>query len=430
MLLRPQYRLVAPAALYGGGVLQEDYTTADTMTWVTHARTGHATMFDSTGKLTYAPNNVVINSNNFGGTGWSTTTATLTTGVSDPIGGTNATTLTATAPNGNIIQNTGGSLYSYEAAINSIWIRRRTGTGQILFYDPSETAQDITSSVTGSWSQIYYKANGANAPNYLYIVLATSGDAVDIYKACASYVSYETSPRTGDQVITTSSAYYGPRMDYNPATLAKRGLLREMSGTNTIIYSEDISNGNWTKSDCTITANSTTGPNGLSTADTVTATATNGEFYQQGTSTNGVTHVGSMWVKRKTGTGNVYLLDAQGARILNSTDITNWARLTVSATSVSINPFIGLRLGTSGDEVYVWGVQLEASTYATSYIPTINSAVTRNADTLTAALYTSDSVTEYYRKASDLSQTSRTVNPFSGVSSETDSIWVEKFTKP
>ena len=65
--------------------------------WLTHSRAGGAMQYDSTGKLTWAPENILPYSNTFS-SGW----ATLSTGTyvidgtnyADPDGGTSATQLT------------------------------------------------------------------------------------------------------------------------------------------------------------------------------------------------------------------------------------------------------------------------------------------------------------------------------------------------
>ena len=50
-----------------------------------------------------------------------------------------------------------------------------------------------------------------------------------------SAVTYETAPRAVDQVVTTSTPYYGPRFDYTGGSLA--GLLEEPARTNLFLNS-------------------------------------------------------------------------------------------------------------------------------------------------------------------------------------------------
>ena len=109
---------------------------------------------------------------------WTSTVANslVTSGVTDPNGGSTAFTITATAPSGQCYQNT-----SFSAPrIASGWIRRRTGTGTIFFFnDSGAVGQNITSLVTSSWT--YFTVSSSTSNGSWYILLATSGDAVDVW---------------------------------------------------------------------------------------------------------------------------------------------------------------------------------------------------------------------------------------------------------
>jgi hypothetical protein len=88
----------------------------------------------------------------------------------------------------------------------------------------------------------------------------------------------------------------------------------------------------------------------------------------------------SIYLKRKTGTGQVALRGVSNT----STNITitdEWQRYSVTLTSTDTSGRYGVFLLNSGDEVYVWGAQLEAGSYATSYIPTTTTTATRSAET-------------------------------------------------
>jgi len=92
----------------------------------------------------------------------------------------------------------------------------------------------------------------------------------------------------------------------------------------------------------------------------------------------------SAYVKRRTGTGNVYFTRDGGTTWTNITASVgaSWTRVKIENTSV-LNPSIGFKLATSGDAIDVDCVQDEAGAYITSPIITTNASVTRNVDVLT-----------------------------------------------
>ena len=133
---------------------------------LTFSRTSLATMFDSTGKLTYAPNNLPVQSNNFASVSWTKVTATITSGVSDPLGGTNAFTVTANAANAQVYQGvpfTGAGSVNF---IQAIWVKRRTGSGTVSIYTPNGLTKTPIA-VNGSW-QLFYTAGAGNAADIVY----------------------------------------------------------------------------------------------------------------------------------------------------------------------------------------------------------------------------------------------------------------------
>lgn len=191
--------------------------------------------------------------------------------------------------------------------------------------------------------------------------------------------------------MLTSAPYHGANVDgvkyfttkldgssIPDATL--KGYLTEGTRTNLLTYSEQFDNAAWTKSNITATANSISSPDGTTTADTLTASSANGTILQTATSTSAA-HTLSVWLKRKTGTGNVDLTLDGGTTWTTKTITSSWARYDISQTLA--NPSSGIRIATSGDKIYAWGAQLEQSSFASSYIPTTTATVTRNADLLT-----------------------------------------------
>lgn len=158
------------------------------------------------------------------------------------------------------------------------------------------------------------------------------------------------------------------------------GYLAEGARTNLCLRSEELDNAAWTASNITVVADAVAAPDGATTADTLTADAGNGTLLQAFTIASAV-KVFSIWLKRKTGTGNIDLTLDSGSTWTTQTVTASWNLYQVTQTLA--NPTAGIRIVTSGDAVWAWGGQLEAASFSSSYIPTTSAAVTRNADLLT-----------------------------------------------
>ena len=99
--------------------------------------------------------------------------------VADPVGGNTASTITATAASGFFYHNASSATTTVS---NSIWVRRRTGTGAIRFRTAAGgTDTDYSSSITSSWSLLTWQCTPSGGLNTFVINLATSGDAIDIW---------------------------------------------------------------------------------------------------------------------------------------------------------------------------------------------------------------------------------------------------------
>jgi hypothetical protein len=391
---------------FPGASLYLDFLTPPLDSRITFSRGTNATLVDSTGKITYAPANLVLWSQDFSNAAWAATTATKTSGVLDPLGGTTASTITATAGNGQILQSVSGSAGTSQAYVSSIWLRRRTGTGAVWLFNPNGAG--ITAvSLTTSWAQYSVVGFGAAATNFAGIRLATSGDEVDVAFAQLEPVTYQTTP--GPYVATTASPYYGPRFDYDPVTLAPRGLLIEEARTNLLTYSDDWSNAAWTKQQVTITTNATLSPDGTANADKIvedSSTAFHRAFQTITKAASAITYTYTVFVKAaERTTASVFMQDSTvfaqvdinlltGAlsNIVGTVSATNfgngWWRVSVSGTSGTVTTALcmvasnngGSFAGTAGFGIYAYGAQLEAGAFATSYIPTVASTVSRSAD--------------------------------------------------
>jgi hypothetical protein len=122
----------------------------------------------------------------------------------------------------------------------------------------------------------------------------------------------------------------------------------------------------------------------MTTADTLTATGTNGEARQSAT-TSAADYTFAVWIKRKTGSGDVRIGNfTTGTSVVAVTS--EWQLFTSTATLTAASHNFTVRCSTSGDEVYVWGAHLYRSDLGgmvdnpdqplsrASYVPTTSSA--------------------------------------------------------
>jgi hypothetical protein len=137
---------------------------------------------------------------------------------------------------------------------------------------------------------------------------------------------------------------------------------------NLLTYSEDFSNAVWAAT----TATKTSGvldPLGGTTATTITATAGNGQILQTvgGSAGTSQAYVTSIWLRRRTGTGSVFLFNPNGGGLATVTLTGSWAQYSVTGLGAAASNFVGIRLATSGDAVDVAFAQFETGSTATAY---------------------------------------------------------------
>ena len=210
-----------------------------------------------------------------------------------------------------------------------------------------------------------------------------------------------------------------PRLDYTYGSCP--ALLLEPQRTNSVLRSEEF-NLTWTSIRLSVTPNTTIGPDGNTTADSlIENTATASRVLRQSVITTASSYTFSVYAKANTRswiylsnpiTGSTYCDLSNGTigftPVGVTASITNvgngWYRCAIvfTATNAS-NPFdIGLSTGNlissyTGDGVsgvYVWGAQVEAGAYPTTYIPTTTASATRVADSFSRNnIYTNGLIT-------------------------------------
>jgi len=404
---------------------------------ITFSRTSNATQFDSAGNLVYAPHNLLTYSEQFDNAAWTPAEISVTTNsVVAPNGTTTADVLIpSTVSAGHFTtQNpsfTGGFVYVFSvyAKANGYRYMRLSfpslafaATGRAACFDlqtgtTGQTQTGVTpaiESVGNSWYRCSIAATAnATASGFTGVTVNSADDATPI-----TFTGDGTSGISvwGAQLnvgalqpyyITTASAYYGPRFDYNPSTLAARGLLIEEQRTNLVFPSEDFAVVPWSIYNAAIVADAGTAPNGTLTADRIDSSGA-GIFRAGVGVVNATAYTYSVFLKHVSGTGiisnigferfgAVPLPGSSSFNLLTETVISNgasvtassitafgngWYRVSVTATSTDVTTTL-INYAPSGNQFLMWGAQLEQGAFSTSYIPTTTAAATRAADVAT-----------------------------------------------
>ena len=226
-----------------------------------------------------------------------------------------------------------------------------------------------------------------------------------------TFTRASTSTHFNSAGVLTSSAIDTPRFDYNPSTLAAQGLLIEESRANLLLQSAGFTT-TWGQINITTTANTTASPDGGTNGDTLLINSAAGATNQTSQSfTAGSTITVSVFAKKNAsdflrvelgnlcscwfnlntgatasnnaGSGNV-LFSSKSIQAISG----GWYRCVLTVTTTTITTLLASLYATNTDgvtssvssSIFLWGAQLEVGAFATSYIPTTTTALTRAAD--------------------------------------------------
>lgn len=260
----------------------------------------------------------------------------------------------------------------------------------------------VATTTTGSW--INLEANfDAVATGSDYIWIRSTSQVAEFYVSNISVVEVQ-----GDR----------PRLSYditNGVVDSQPHLLLEPSATNLVTFSEDFSQSYWVKSGASVTSGFVS-PDGTNNAYKLVEDSANSRHFINSTefSTPDTVYSSSVFVKpngrnkialrENAQTGNYASFNLSNGTLIATNGVSasiesmfnGWYRINYQITSgasiilgfellsdsyTSGDPYLNPYQGDGSSGIYIFGAQVESQSYATSYIKTAGTTITRAAET-------------------------------------------------
>lgn len=421
--------------------LQLSFTTGVLDSRVTFTRSSTATFVGSNGliqtaatntpRFDYDPNgNLLTYSEQFDNVAWSKTATVTANQLAAPDGAINAD-LVSTVANFDyvrqVITATANALYT-----TTFFVKPVSGstTVRILLTNPTQTEYAgsyfgltgggslgaaittgtgvlVSRSITNVGNGWYRcSVTATNNTTSLYALIDNQTGGVMSFGVWGAQL--QEGPTATAYIPTTATA---------PVRTIK-GLLLETQSTNLLTYSEQFDNAAWTTTNITVTADAAVSPDGATTADKLDEGAATGvhSVLQSFTSVSGQPYAVTFYLKNGDARyAQIFFGSAgHGLTAYANFDLQAGTVGTVGATATASMTYVGngiyrcgivatatastagasAQLGIITDSssaralsytgankfIYAWGAQLEALHFASSYIPTVASQVTRTRD--------------------------------------------------
>ena len=407
------------------------------------SRSSNGTRVNSAGLVEVCPWNLWAGSNDFSATYWSQYQLTPTTGTTSDIYGnsstvykligsvTNSYSFINRSSNGSA--NTAFSLYAKPNGYTKIGISNRSvGAWNFVVDLVTKVVSNIDDSASsivsinvvdavGDWKRIELVVSTAvqynlhplpsnfNSTNFDNVTL----NGTDGVWVMASQVNIGS---TAKPYFPTTDRLNVPRLTYQNGGGGCPSLLLEKQSTNLILQSNTF-NTTWAMfTGPAVTPNTTTSPDGTTSATTLNSSGGTNDFLYQTLSglTVGATYSFSFYIKNLNSTASRFwgpsgssivdlswsgstLVSISGTGASFTSVGNDWYRVVQTGTTPTATPTMRIYadVNNTSKSVYIYGAQFEAGSYPTSYIPTTSASATRVADAYSRSLSNIASGTAY-----------------------------------